>query len=161
VNSINDDLSPDDFWAADIEGENPAEQSFADEESHEQELINLGDEEDEDFSIDEHPSIEDTPKTNEFSDTSKATINALSGINNIGPKLERVDHESLSQQIKMEILSDLKPLIKEMIREVLEDSNSETVEKVAWEVIPDLAENLIRKEVKELSQRVMDKHSLS
>jgi len=171
VNAINDEISPDDFWAADVEQEGLSEDLSEDGENGNEDLISLEDEDD-DFTIDEHPTIDEGPMTTELSATSKATIDALEGINNIGPKLEsenyeigqelqNIDVNSLAQRIKTEILNELKPLIKEMVKEALEETNSETVEKVAWEVIPDLAENLIRKEVKELSQRVMDKHSLS
>jgi uncharacterized hydantoinase/oxoprolinase family protein len=37
-----------------------------------------------------------------------------------------------------------------MVKEVC----SQSAEKVAWEVIPDLAENLIRKEIKNLSDSI-------
>ncbi len=175
VNAINDDISPDDFWAADVDDDaliTSESDEFKEAETQEVSMIALGDEEEEDFSVDEHASIDDTPKTSELSETSKATLEALSNINDIGPKLEsesgdvgpkleRVDTESLAQRIKTELLNELKPLIKEMVKEALIEANSEAVEKVAWEVIPDLAENLIRKEVKELSQKVIDKHSLS
>lgn len=150
VNAINDEISPDDFWAADVEDEEQGIETITDENKK-----------DDDFSIDEHPSVDDTPKTNKLSDSSTATLDALSDISNVGPKLEKVDHESLAEQIKIELLNELKPLIKEMVRDVLDEVNGDTVEKVAWEVIPDLAENLIRKEVKELTQKVIDKHSLS
>lgn len=173
INAINDDISPDDFWAADVEQEGHSEDLIEDEKDSRDELVSLGDEEDEDdFTIDEHPTIDEGPMTTELSATSKATLDALEGLNDIGPKLEsensevgpkleKLDTDSLAQRIKTELLNELKPLIKEMVKEALEETNSEAVEKVAWEVIPDLAENLIRKEVKELSQRVMDKHSLS
>ena len=42
------------------------------------------------------------------------------------------------------------PQLEEMIKEFCRQS----AEKVAWEVIPDLAENLIRKEIKEISDSV-------
>lgn len=173
INAINDDISPDDFWAADMEDDSPDSFELAQSEPEEENSpISLGDEEEEDFSVDQHASLEDAPKTTELDDTSKATLEALSNINDIGPKLEKesnnigptlekVDEDSLAQRIKTEILNELKPLIKDMVKEALEEANNETVEKVAWEVIPDLAENLIRKEVKELSQKVIDKHSLS
>ncbi len=175
INSINDDISPDDFWAADVEDDSQSavETSAEGEEVNQDiEQISLGDEEEEAFSIDEHISLDDSPKSTELDETSKATLEALSNINDIGPKLEsensdigpkleKVDTDTLAQRIKTELLNELKPLIKDMIKEALEEANSETVEKVAWEVIPDLAENLIRKEVKELSQKVIDKHSLN
>lgn len=188
INSINDDISPDEFWAADVEdssGESVNEE-IEDGES-DAELLSLGDEDEEDYEISAHTPISEEPKTTELDESSRATLDALSNLNEIGPKLEgeerevgpklevesrevgpkleKVDRDSLAQQIKTEILNELKPLIKEIVqesvKEALQESNTTTAEKVAWEIIPDLAENLIRKEVKEISQKVMSKHSLN
>lgn len=177
INSINDDISPDEFWAADVEdsrGESGNEE-IEDGES-DAELLSLGDEDEENYEISAHTPISEEPKTTELDESSRATLDALSNLNEIGPKLEseerevgpkleKVDRDSLAQQIKTEILNELKPLLKEIVqesvKEALQESNTTTAEKVAWEIIPDLAENLIRKEVKEISQKVMSKHSLN
>lgn len=194
VNSINDEISPDDFWAADVsedseenfkEDEIEAEQNENDENEEDDDddktekidLLALSNKSDEEFNIKSHISLEDQPKTNELDETSRATLDALSSINEIGPKLETEtreainpstqvkDNSKLAQEIKEEILADLRPMIKEMIKEALvesrDESNIQATEKVAWEVIPDLAENLIKKEVQEISQRVLNKHSLN
>lgn len=50
------------------------------------------------------------------------------------------------------ITANLKPLLESMVREYCHSN----VDKVAWEVIPDLAENLIRKEIKEISKSVIN-----
>ena len=47
-------------------------------------------------------------------------------------------------------IEELRPVIEEIVKKYCEN----TVAKVAWEVIPDLAENLIREELKEISQKV-------
>ena len=39
-----------------------------------------------------------------------------------------------------------------MIEELVKEYCKQSAEKIAWEVIPDLAENLIRKELKEISK---------
>lgn len=57
-----------------------------------------------------------------------------------------IDEEKIIRELK----NHLTPLIEKWVKEAC----SETVEKVSWEVIPDLAENLIRKEIKELSDSV-------
>ena len=54
-----------------------------------------------------------------------------------------VDQDQLVEKLKIA----LRPMIEEMVKEFCRES----AEKVAWEVIPDLAENLIRKEIKEIS----------
>ena len=57
-----------------------------------------------------------------------------------------MDQDELVEKLKI----SLRPMIEEMVREFCRHN----AEKVAWEVIPDLAENLIRKELKEISDSV-------
>ncbi len=57
-----------------------------------------------------------------------------------------IDEEKIIRELK----NHLTPLIEKWVKEACKAS----VEKVSWEVIPDLAENLIRKEIKELSESV-------
>ena len=57
-----------------------------------------------------------------------------------------MDQDELVEKLKI----SLRPMIEEMVREFCQKS----AEKVAWEVIPDLAENLIRKEIKDISDSV-------
>lgn len=57
-----------------------------------------------------------------------------------------MDQDELVEKLKI----SLRPMIEEMVREFCRQN----AEKVAWEVIPDLAENLIRKELKEISDSV-------
>lgn len=52
------------------------------------------------------------------------------------------------QNLVLELTESLKPFIEEQIRKYCE----KMAEKVAWEVIPDLAENLIKREIKEISK---------
>lgn len=57
-----------------------------------------------------------------------------------------INQDQIIEQLKIA----LRPVIEDMVREFCRQS----AEKVAWEVIPDLAENLIRKEIKEISESV-------
>ncbi len=57
-----------------------------------------------------------------------------------------MDTDELVEKLKI----SLRPMIEEMVREFCRQN----AEKVAWEVIPDLAENLIRKEIKEISDSI-------
>lgn len=57
-----------------------------------------------------------------------------------------IDQDAIVEKLKI----SLRPMIEEMVKEFCRQS----AEKVAWEVIPDLAENLIRKEIKEISESV-------
>jgi len=51
-------------------------------------------------------------------------------------------------------LESLKPMIRQLVEEAVREYCREQVERTAWEVIPDLAENLIKKELRELAQKV-------
>lgn len=62
--------------------------------------------------------------------------------------LTHVNQDELVEKLKVA----MRPMIEEMVKEFCRQS----AEKVAWEVIPDLAENLIRKEIKEISKSVQD-----
>lgn len=51
-------------------------------------------------------------------------------------------------------LESLRPLLKELVKEAVADYCRQHVDKVAWEVIPDLAENLIKNELRKISDQV-------
>jgi CheY-like chemotaxis protein len=51
-------------------------------------------------------------------------------------------------------LEGLKPMLQELIREAVAEYCRQHVDKVAWEVIPDLAENLIKSELRKISDKV-------
>jgi DNA-binding response OmpR family regulator len=61
--------------------------------------------------------------------------------------------ESLPVDID-ELAKKLKTLLLPQIESMLKDFCKENAEKVAWEVIPDLAENLIKKELKNISDTI-------
>lgn len=60
---------------------------------------------------------------------------------------------------KEELMNELRPLIEESVKkavkEYLDQYLKQSVEKVTWEVIPDLAENLIRQELNKISQQIL------
>jgi CheY-like chemotaxis protein len=68
---------------------------------------------------------------------------------NMSPKKSSV--ESMNMPIDLHLL---KPLIEQMVKEAVAEYCRQGVEKVAWEVIPDLAENLIKNELRKLSDKV-------
>jgi len=51
-------------------------------------------------------------------------------------------------------IESLRPLLQELVREAVADYCRQQVDKVAWEVIPDLAENLIKNELRKISDKV-------
>lgn len=70
----------------------------------------------------------------------------------IEEKLWSVDsNKDEDPKIKI-ILEKIRPLLKEMVKEVC----SEKIETIAWEIIPDLAENLIYTEVQDLKKLVKE-----
>lgn len=129
VKEIEDELSPDDFWAADdsTATELPT-QKYSDEEdddSRESFVVGVGD-----------PLAPIEP----VKPSEKLNVE-ISQQKNFQPA---VDEDAIVKRVT-EILA---PMIEDIVKRYME----EKVEKVAWEIIPDVAENLIRKEIKELSQ---------
>ncbi len=55
------------------------------------------------------------------------------------------------EQIQEKIQAMLAPMVEKIVREKIDS----VIEKISWEVIPDLAENLIKKELKQLSEEVL------
>ncbi len=51
-------------------------------------------------------------------------------------------------------LNELRPLLQQLVKEAVADYCRQHVDKVAWEVIPDLAENLIKNELKKISDKI-------
>ncbi|MCO4792889.1 MAG: response regulator [Bacteriovoracaceae bacterium] len=72
------------------------------------------------------------------------------------PKAPQQSHEEVVEieidkdEIIESIKESLKPMIEDLVREMCRDK----VEQVAWEVIPDLAENLIKKEIRDISESI-------
>lgn len=59
-----------------------------------------------------------------------------------------------------EVLARLRPeieaLIKTQVKEYMDQMFAQKTEKIAWEVIPDLAENLIRQEISKISNKILN-----
>lgn len=47
-------------------------------------------------------------------------------------------------------------MVKKYVKEYMDEMFKKNVEKISWEVIPDLAENLIRQELSKISSKIMD-----
>jgi len=72
----------------------------------------------------------------------------FSQINSV-PSFERSEERVDEEKIISQVVEKMTPIIERLIKEYCIKS----VDKVAWEVIPDLAENLITREIKELSRK--------
>jgi DNA-binding response OmpR family regulator len=68
---------------------------------------------------------------------------------NSSPSFDRSDEKLDEQKIVSQVVEKITPILERLIKEYCIKS----VDKVAWEVIPDLAENLITREIKELSRK--------
>ncbi|MFG1500192.1 response regulator [Halobacteriovorax sp. XZX-3] len=55
------------------------------------------------------------------------------------------------EELKAELKNEVAPIIEKFAREYCEQN----IEKIIWEIVPDLAENLIKKELKNISKQVL------
>lgn len=62
-------------------------------------------------------------------------------------EFKTVDQKSIEDKIK----ADLTPIIEDYIKNYCNDH----IERIAWEVIPDLAENIIKKEIRRISENII------
>jgi CheY-like chemotaxis protein len=53
-------------------------------------------------------------------------------------------------------MHEIDAMIKKHVKEYMDELFKQKVEKIAWEVIPDLAENLIRQEMAKISNRILN-----
>lgn len=110
---IEADVSPEDFWAAEVKDESGASEV----------------------------TVSGAGGAEPFEVASEASTEGLKQ----GPaQMPEINEEELLENLK----THLSPLIEKWLKE----HYRETIERVAWEVIPDLAENLIRKEIQSISE---------
>jgi hypothetical protein len=122
-------------------------------------------------------------KVDEFEDLKKEVSSKIEEVkNNFQPTLNDFDEslfkpiddsssitwteDSTSPHEKSETVStvdqaDMKRMMEEMVKryvkEYMDQMFQKNTEKVAWEVIPDLAENLIRQELSKISHKILKK----
>lgn len=58
-----------------------------------------------------------------------------------------------------DLRSEMEEMVKKYVKQYLDEMFKKGTEKVAWEVIPDLAENLIRQELSKISNKILDDQS--
>jgi hypothetical protein len=61
-------------------------------------------------------------------------------------------HELIMNELRLE----MEELIKKHVQDYMDKMFKEKVEKISWEVIPDLAENLIRQEMSKISNKILN-----
>lgn len=60
-----------------------------------------------------------------------------------------------SEEIMSKIRPEMEDLVKKYVKEYMDEMFRKNVEKVSWEVIPDLAENLIRQELSKIADKII------
>ena len=69
------------------------------------------------------------------------------------PKVETFTAPNVSSgNLEAELREKLTPVVEDFVKQYCR----ENVEKIAWEIIPDLAENLIKKEIQKISDSIMN-----
>lgn len=63
---------------------------------------------------------------------------------------------SRSQPDLSQLRGEMEEMVKKYVRQYMDEVFKQSSEKVAWEVIPDLAENLIRQELSKLSSKIIN-----
>ena len=86
-----------------------------------------------------------TPAAEEFEDTIEFNVDFNGSVQNTPV----ATNMSISQH-------EIEEMVKKYVKQYLDEYFKQGAEKVAWEVIPDLAENLIRQELTKISNRVLD-----
>lgn len=69
---------------------------------------------------------------------------------------EGVDLSALKEKIEIQVRKELEGQLSPLVERFVKDYCREQIEKVAWEVIPDLAENIIKKEIQKISDSIID-----
>lgn len=65
---------------------------------------------------------------------------------------ENLVSEDFEKKLQLELTEKLTPIVEEYVKEYCANN----IEKIAWEIIPDLAENVIKKEIQKISDSIMD-----
>ena len=73
----------------------------------------------------------------------------------IEPAFEPTPQQAAAQVDLKDLEAKIKEMISPMIEEMVKEHIQKSIDKVAWEVIPDLAENLIKKELKSISEQIL------
>ncbi|OUR93697.1 hypothetical protein A9Q84_19740 [Halobacteriovorax marinus] len=139
---VEEHIDSEDFWAVDDVDESPFEDDVNSFETATPEATSLDDlddlaEEEVDQIFSDLESEIDSEKESYSIDQSAAALSSTPAA------AVEFDSDELVAEVKLAITPVLEELVKKFCKE--------KIEQVAWEVIPDLAENLIRKEIKDIA----------
>lgn len=68
----------------------------------------------------------------------------------------KMDSSSISSVDISDLRAEMEAMVKKYVKEYLDEMFQKQTEKIAWEVIPDLAENLIRQELSKISNKILN-----
>ncbi len=161
--AIEDEIDDEDLWSADEleESEHPIEEVISTESETSAEDFVPMDEEDLPH-ITPHnlsevkESFEDISKKDSFADldyVGDAPSDFPSDVMEVIKPAAEVENLNFSDDQLENILREkMTPMIEKLVKEYCQKN----IEKIAWEVIPDLAENIIKKEIETITKSVMD-----
>lgn len=77
------------------------------------------------------------------------------------PKIETkseipVSNSVAGHEMMNQLRNEMDDMIKKHVKEYMDHMFQKQVEKISWEVIPDLAENLIKKEISKISNKILN-----
>lgn len=73
------------------------------------------------------------------------------------PEKKEASISHVTSNLNMDDLrSEMEEMVKKYVKEYMDQYFQKNTEKIAWEVIPDLAENLIRQELSKISNKIMN-----
>jgi DNA-binding response OmpR family regulator len=106
------------------------------------------------------------PSRNDFDESLFRPLDESESINWNEPANLFKDHHNEQfktespHQVTAEEMSDIKAamemMVKKYVKEYMDEMFKKNAEKIAWEVIPDLAENLIRQELSKISSKILN-----
>jgi DNA-binding response OmpR family regulator len=166
VKEIEEEISPETFWAVDVK-EVASEDAHDIEETHLQEItedltekvaeFKASQEEELTVSVIESPTMdfsESIETTTPVAEPEFVEVTPEEKLHHIHVPAHEEKMEAKAEVDLDELVAKLKVALTPMLQEMVKEVCSQSAEKVAWEVIPDLAENLIRKEIKNLSDSI-------
>jgi CheY-like chemotaxis protein len=103
---------------------------------------------------------EPAPIEDSFPAPAAQTEDLSSFDSNLDESMDRIDEAAqvpgvsadFEEKLQKELTDKMGPIIEQFVKEYCENS----IEKIAWEIIPDLAENVIKKEIQKISDSIMD-----
>ena len=73
-----------------------------------------------------------------------------------GHTQDQANSSAPAQTITADLRSEMEVMVKKYVKEYMDEMFKQNVEKISWEVIPDLAENLIRQELGKIAQKIIN-----